>query len=217
MTTGEPLLAGQRRLFEDVFGCPVFDCYGSRECGQHACECEAHDGMHINAECLHLEFERGGKPVATGESGEILITDFENYGMPFIRYRIEDMGVAIASPCNCGRTLPRMAMHAGRISDFVVSPADGSYVLGAALCHYLIAEGPDVGQLQVVQDAHDHLTIRVKKSNSQALASEHVQNVIANMFHGAMRLTLEEVEAIPHETSGKYRFCINSYLSQLTK
>ncbi len=209
LTTGEPLLAPHRRLFEEVFGCPVFDCYASRECGQHACECEAHDGLHINADCLYLEFERDGQPVATGEPGQILVTDLDNYGMPFIRYAIEDVGIPLEGACSCGRTLPRMAMQAGRISDFVVSPYDGSYVSGASLCHYLLVAGPDVGQLQIVQDARDHLTIRIKKSDSQILESAHVQEVVARAFRGAMRVTLQEVDGIPHEKSGKYRFCIN--------
>ena len=69
LTTGEPLLPAQRMLFEEVFGCPVFDNYASRECGQHACECETHDGLHVNSECLHLEYEMNGKPVETGELG----------------------------------------------------------------------------------------------------------------------------------------------------
>ncbi len=213
LTTGEPLLLGQRRLFEQVFGCPVFDCYASRECGHHACECEAHDALHINAECLYLEFERDGKPVLPGEPGTILITDFDNYGMPLIRYRIEDMASPVAGDCVCGRTLPRMAIHAGRISDFLLSPKDGSLISGASMCHYLLAEGPDVGQLQIIQDCRDHLTIRVKSSNSGVMNTEHVEEVVSRVFCGTMRVTLQAVNDIPHEKSGKYRFCINRFLS----
>jgi phenylacetate-CoA ligase len=212
LTAGEPLLLSQRRLFEEVFGCPVFDCYSSRECGQHACECEAHDGLHVNGECLHLEFEAQGQPVEPGRPGHILITDFENYGMPFIRYRIEDVGVPLAGSCPCGRNLPRMAMGAGRVSDFLFSPCDGSLVSGASLCHHLLAQGPDVGQLQIVQDARDHLTIRVRRRSGSAAAlaeNAYIEDTIARIFHGAMRVTIQPVESIPHEKSGKYRFCIN--------
>jgi len=211
LTTGEPLLPAQRLLFEEVFGCPVFDCYASRECGQHACECEAHNGLHINTECLHLECEMNGAPTMPGQMGHILITDLENYGMPFIRYRIEDMGTALDGDCRCGRTLPRIAVGAGRVSDFLVSPYDGSLVSGASMCHYLLAMGPDVGQLQIIQDAPDHVTILVKASGESAAVVEqrHVEDTIARIFHGSMRTTIEPVTSIPHEKSGKYRFCIN--------
>lgn len=216
LTTGEPLLAEQRLLVEEVFGCPVFDCYASRECGQHACECEAHDGLHVNAECLHLEFEMNGKPVGVGELGHILITDLDNYGMPFIRYHIEDMGTPLDGSCSCGRTLPRMVMGAGRVSDFLLSPFDGSLVSGSSMCHYLLAIGPDVGQLQIIQDARDHLTIRLRANKNQEstiVERRYLEDTIARIFHGTMRTTLVPVESIPHEKSGKYRFCINEYLA----
>ncbi len=189
LTTGEPLLPAQRLLFEKVFGCPVFDCYASRECGQHACECEAHDGLHINSECLHLEFEMDSAPVKPGQVGHILITDLDNYGMPFIRYRIEDMGTPLDGVCRCGRTLSRMAVGAGRVSDFLLSPYDGSLVSGASMCHYLLAMGPDVGQLQIIQDAPDHLTILVRagsEASSAAVDNRYVEDTIARIFHGSI-------------------------------
>ena len=33
-----------------------------------------------------------GNPVKPGETGEIVVTDLDNYGMPLIRYRIGDRG-----------------------------------------------------------------------------------------------------------------------------
>lgn len=211
LTTGEPLLPSQRALFQEVFQCPIFNCYASRECGQHACECEYHAGLHINAECLYIEFETDGRAAQPGELGRVLITDLDNFGMPFVRYDIEDLGIPLDGSCSCGRGLPRMAMQAGRVSDYVVSPYDGSLVFGASLCHYMLATGPNVGQIQVIQDAQDHLTIRVRKGgiDAQKVDLSHLQNVVRSIFHGTMRLTFEFCDVIPHERSGKYRFCIN--------
>jgi len=130
--------------------------------------------------------------------------------MPFIRYDMEDIGVPLGEGCTCGRTLPRMAMQAGRVSDYVVSPHDGSLVFGASLCHYLLAAGPDVGQIQIIQDERDHLTIRLVESCGENAADlSHVREVMNRLFHGAMRMRFEFCSSIPHEKSGKYRFCIN--------
>ena len=216
VTVGEPLLRSQRSLFEDVFQCQIFDCYVSRECGHLACECEQHEGLHHNADCLHVEFDRDGRPALPGELGSILVTDLENFGMPFIRYRIGDLGSPLPEPCRCGRTLPRMSLGAGRESDFVLSPHDGSLISGAMLCHQLLVEGPDVGQLQIIQDASDHLSIRVCQGVHPAtgsLSEQHVRGTIDRVFHGKMRLSLVAVERIDHEPSGKYRFCINRLTS----
>jgi phenylacetate-CoA ligase len=213
LTTGEPLLPAQRSLFEEVFRCPVFNLYASRECGNHASECEVHSGMHIAVEGLHLEFVRDGRPVAQGQPGQILMTDFENYGMPFIRYQIQDMGALASAACSCGRSLPLMTFEAGRISDFVVSPGDGALVSGSSLCHYLIAEGPNVGQIQIIQDAPDHLTIRVRRSDEyrddDAEKIANFGSIVDRIFGGRLKTSIEFVDLIPHERSGKYRFCIN--------
>ena len=47
--------------------------------------------------------------------GEVVITDLNNYCMPFIRYRIGDLAEAMdpAEPCACGRGLPRIGKHRG--------------------------------------------------------------------------------------------------------
>ena len=208
ITVGEPLLDSQRTLFKDVFGCPVFNCYVSRECGNMAGECDFHHGLHINAESLIIEFVQNGRQAAPGEPGQILLTDLENYAMPFIRYRIEDLGSAMSESCPCGRSLPLMAMQAGRISDFVISPHDRSYVSGAALCHYLIAEGPEVGQVQLLQESIDQLTVRIVRNRFTGTDErQHFEQVIQRVFQGKMRLRFEPVESIPKEKSGKYMFC----------
>ena len=210
ITVGEPLLDSQRTLFEEVFGCPVFNCYVSRECGNMAAECELHHGLHINAESLMIEFVRDGRPVPPGEPGQILITDLENYGMPFIRYQIEDLGSPMPALCPCGRALPLMAMQAGRVSDFVVSPLDGSFVSGAALCHHLIALGPEVGRVQLVQESIDELTIRLVPGRAEITGElDHFRQVIQQVFQGQMHVRFDLVDTIDREKSGKYRFCIS--------
>jgi phenylacetate-CoA ligase len=214
LSVGEPLLSSQRRLFEEVFGCPVFNCYVSRECGNIACECELHAGLHVNAESLVVEFDRDGRPARPGEPGDLLVTDLDNHGMPFLRYRIGDLGAPAAAACPCGRTLPLMSMDAGRVTDFLVSPHDGSLVSGASFCHYLIAEGPEVGKVQIVQDARDHLTIRIVRAEAfrpENLA--HFEAVVTRVFRGRMRVDFAFVESIPRERSGKYRFCVNQGVS----
>jgi phenylacetate-CoA ligase len=211
VTVGEPLLENQRKLISSVFGCEVYDCYVNRECGNIACECENHDGLHVNAECVHVEFDLNGRPAKPGDVGRILLTDFENYGMPFIRYEVGDMAGPLEGPCSCGRTSPRMTPVVGRVSDFLTSPKDGSLISGLVLCHYILAEGPDVGQIQLIQDRIDHLTVKVRKSDAEAAVVDlaHLRSVIDRVFSGAMKVTVDFVDVIPSEPGGKYRFAVS--------
>ena len=51
-------------------------------------------GHHVVAEGYIVEILRDGEPARPGEIGEVVITDLNNYCMPFIRYRIGDLAEA---------------------------------------------------------------------------------------------------------------------------
>jgi len=119
ITSAESLLNFQRKTIEEAFGCKVFDYYGSREIGAIAAECEEHCGYHVSAENVVLEFVRDGEHVSAGETGEILLTNLRNFGMPFIRYAIGDVGKPSDDLCSCGRGLPLMSSIEGRVSQFM--------------------------------------------------------------------------------------------------
>ena len=105
--SGEVLTPESRAIIESTFGCPVFNRYGSREFAVIASECDAHQGLHINAENLLVEVLVNGVP-STDQDGEIVITDLRNMAMPLIRYRTRDMGrldrylpAAADAACRC--------------------------------------------------------------------------------------------------------------------
>src|SRR4029079_11120629 len=64
------LHAWERVRIEEAFGCPVTNRYGCEEVSLIACECEQHNGLHINADGVHLEVIRpDGTPCKPGEVG----------------------------------------------------------------------------------------------------------------------------------------------------
>jgi phenylacetate-CoA ligase len=208
ITSAEVLTPENRQKVENYFGTKVFDRYGSRETSVIASECEAHDGLHINAENLYLEFISQGKDVAGGETGEVIVTDLGNFAFPFIRYQIGDYGAPVSGMCPCGRTLPKMRVIAGRTTDFLLAQ-DGRKVSGAALAIYLAAKIPGVRQAQIVQRERSKLIFnlvidRLFDDSSQSL----IRRKVDDFFGAEMSFTLNFVESIPRETSGKYRFSI---------
>lgn len=207
IATGEPLHEHQRDVIENAFQCKVFDSYGSRETGLISQECEFHQGFHINAENVLVEFVgEDGAPVRAGETGRIVVTDFLNYGMPFIRYDLGDLGVFSEAKCRCGRGLPLMHSIQGRIVDEITVPS-GRKVSSVTLVLYLVDNGPPVGQVQIVQAAIDKIIIKITKDPKPGPEIfSYYEKTTKEILGDEMKISFEVVDAIPREPSGKYRF-----------
>ncbi len=207
VTSAEVLEADERRLLEDVFGCPVFNRYGCREVSVIASECAAHSGLHVMAEGLYIEIETPHGPAAPGEIGSILVTDLLNYAMPLIRYRIGDVGAWASGTCPCGRGLPRLERVAGRVTDFLVG-CDGRLVSGVYLATYVVAQRPSLGQVQILQRKAGAVTYRIKpgRTFNRLLDLEYLRMMTHRYLGAQMQMDSEMVEDLPAEPSGKFLF-----------
>ena len=103
------------------FGCNTLNTYGTEEMGNIAWSCPEHsDNLHTSMETILINF-RDIDTQSNGKMGSIIVTNLENYVMPFVRY---DLGDRILLPendrCPCGRTLPLLGQVFGRNNDFIV-------------------------------------------------------------------------------------------------
>ena len=209
ITGAEALHAFQRDLMRRVFGCPVFNTYGSREFMLIASECEAHRGLHVSAENLLVEILRDdGSPAKPGEMGRVVVTDLHNYGMPFIRYELGDLGVVSDAPCPCGRGLPLLAEVVGRSLDMIKAP-DGRLVPGEFFPH-LLKEFRGVRQFQVVQDRVDRLTVRLVTDGSfEEGQLETIRREVHKTVGGSLQVEFAFVDQIPLTATGKFRVTVS--------
>jgi phenylacetate-CoA ligase len=168
-------------------------------------ECEFHDGMHVNAECLHVEVEPqdGSEGSALGR---ILVTDLLNHGMPFVRYEIGDIGMLASRPCPCGRGLPRLQQMGGRLADATYT-RDGRAISSIALVANLV-HGLIWTRVQIIQEAFDRLQIRIEPPAPPAEILARQRSVAETIFGTPLEVTQEIVDRIPLEKSGKYRYII---------
>jgi len=209
ITSAEMLLDYMRKAIEEAFGCPVFDFYGSREIGAIAAECEMNYGYHISAENVVLEFVRDGEHVAAGEDGVILVTSLRNFGMPFIRYAIGDVGKPSDDECSCGRGLPLMSSIEGRVSQFMavydkrlkrvipVSTA-GPGLFGGILMYVPIEN------YRIIQESLDRVLIKAVKG--KGYLPKHTDFIVAHVrkFLGDnITVEVEFVDYLPSLPSGK--------------
>jgi phenylacetate-CoA ligase len=203
VTAAEGVNSLQRQLMEAAFGAPVFVPYGSREFMLIAMECEQHNGLHISADNLIVEVL-----APEGEVGEIVITDLHNYGMPFIRYKIGDLGVATSRQCPCGRGLPLLERVEGRVLDAIRTP-DGRVLPGEFFPH-MLKEFDAVRQFQVIQKRLDLLEVKlVLRDSNHADQLTRIRQEITQRLGNAITVNIERVTEIPQTASGKFRVTVS--------
>jgi phenylacetate-CoA ligase len=200
----------ERLAIEEVFGGKVTNRYGCEELSLIACECEQHDGLHINADSVYVEVLRpDGSPCQPGEVGAVVVTDLVNRAMPLIRYQVGDMAALSDRQCACGRGLPLLERIAGRVADYVVTPS-GEMVSGISLTENFAMLVPGIAQLQIIQEQVDHFVFKIVRGTDWSPTSEHlIAQLVSKRFGAGVTYTCQFVVQIPQEPSGKYRFCIS--------
>jgi phenylacetate-CoA ligase len=223
ITTAMVLHSWQRRTIEQVFCCPVFNRYGCEEVSLIACECEKHNGMHVNTDGVFLEVlcpdENGGltRPARPGESGSIIVTDLTNRAMPIIRYQVGDVAALSDRVCSCGRGLPLLERLEGREADYVVTPA-GELISGISLTENFALHVPGVAQFQIIQETPRRFRFRIVRGSDFGNESRaRLASLVADHFGSDVDYRCEYLDHIPSEPSGKYRFCISRVPNPFTR
>lgn len=205
ISSAQTLPEGSRKAIEDAFGCKVFDKYGSREFSGIAYECEAHAGHHVVGEGYIVEVLKDGRPAAPGEIGEVVVTDLNNYCLPFIRYRIGDLAEALdpSEPCPCGRGLPRLGKIEGRVQSIIIG-SKGQYIPGTFFAHLFKDYDHAIRQFQIVQTDRGAITLKVVKGKrySDETLTE-VLRVLHQFLGDDMQIAVDFVDNVDMVRTGK--------------
>lgn len=209
ITTGEPLLAGQRRIIEERFRTRVFDSYGQAERVIFATDCEQHNGHHVYDEYGVTEVvDADGSPVPPGTTGLLVGTSLHNTGMPLIRYACGDTGSLSERRCPCGRTLTMMDGLASRINDAIVLP-DGRMLAGRNV-GWSVRMIEHVSDWQVIQERVDLLRIVVVTDRPITDGERSgVRDYFRRRLGPEVTVQLERVDEIPKSPRGKSRHVVS--------
>lgn len=208
-SSAEVLYPQQRQLIEETFGCKVFDRYASLELGALGSQCEFQTGLHISVESAYVEIlDESGRPTRPGEPGNIVVTNLNNYGMPFIRYCIEDIGAWHRDDqCPCGRALPMLKLIQGRRID-MFKTKDGRTVWGGFASPMFGMEG--VKRFQVVQKSLDLIVVRIVKEGKLDQARlDTIERSVKIAMGDDVEVRFEFLDEIPVLDSGKYRYVLS--------
>lgn len=206
-----PVYDHERRLLEEVFGCPVSNIYGAREVGHVAGQCPS-GSYHINQE--HLLVERDEDAGTAGErvEGEVLVTTLDISPMPFIRYRMGDIGTISPSNCSCGRTLPVIREFIGRTGE-IYRTRDGRMISPNFWCRTFmnVKLAGAIKRFQVIYLSDRSMKIKIVKDGHFSSETEKILSAhLKKNFPQDMDFSFEYVPEIPPLVSGKYQMVVNA-------
>mgnify|MGYP006284689077 CR=1 FL=1 len=207
--TTETLFPAYKTLIESAFQSKLYDQYGCGECNSIAFDAGDPNGLYIVMEhCLLEILDERDLPVRD-TSGRFIVTNLDNYAMPFIRYENGDSGRF--SPCDetSRIRLPAIKEILGRTAD-TITLKDGSRVHGVFftdILNELFSDQPSsIHRFQVVQTSPGSIEFRIEKSTPPDPSYlEAIDHALRRFFDEVRIVTFP---TLPKDRTGKFRYII---------
>jgi len=204
-TTAELMTKQDREFFNSVFKAELIHYYACNECGIIAWECKEHSGYHINSDRMIVEIlKEDGTLSNHGEEGEVVVTSLDSHVMPFIRYKVGDIGMLSNEKCPCGRKFPMIKNITGRSNDCISLPNGNivsSYKLTTAIENF-----PEVYNYQIIQDKKDRIKVNIVKNERLSPgAIIKIRENFRNILGENIEVLINEVDEIIRKDSGKFK------------
>jgi phenylacetate-CoA ligase len=199
----ETVFPRAREIIWERLGVPIAAIYSCEEVGFIATQCPVEPVYHVVAENAWVEILReDGTPAAPGELGQVVLTGFYNYAMPFIRYAIGDIATVGPDACACGRSLPVIAQVEGR-SRYAFVFSDGTRVW-PRLWDFDIRPFVSCREFQLAQVDRDKIEFRYVPDDSDALPNATgLADYLRRKLHPSAEIALVPMERIPRGRGGK--------------
>jgi phenylacetate-CoA ligase len=202
VTSSETLRPDQRAVVERRLGCRIFDHYGAAERVALICTCE-YGNHHLMVDYSYVEL------IETDDgSVEIVGTGFNNWLMPFLRYRTGDLVVMAndACACLCERHFPLVEQVEGRRDDYIMT-ADGRKI--TRLGHVFTGLN-NIVEAQLVQDQVGEVCVYVvPKEHFSDTDKAEIRDKVSQRLGSEIRTTIQLVPKIVRGRNGKFRTVVN--------
>ena len=207
----------QREFISKVFNCPVYDEYSTEETWMIASQCKEHN-YHLFIDNVWVEFlDENGEEVKPGKIGEMVLTTMNSPAMPFIRYRIGDIGRPSDRSCSCGRGFPLLEAFDGRRDDSFILPS-GKFVSSLKILNtftmFIKKYLHLMEEFKVIQQERDLVVIKLVKGKEYK--EEHFQELIDQLnriFGEPVTIRVDMVDSI-EDTGGVKRKAIESVVNR---
>lgn len=175
--------------------------------------CEYTNLYHIQSEygLLELVDENGEIIEEPNKRGEIVCTGFDNFIMPFIRYRTGDYSsYSEIEECQCGRKYRLLNGIEGRWTQEMFFGKTGNKISMTALnMHSDIFE--NVENYQFIQNSPGECVLRIVKLPQYKTSDEEaIRAELEKKFSNSISVDFEYVDCIDRTIRGKQRFIIQN-------
>lgn len=201
--TGELIVKNQITEIENFFNVPFVNEYGCTEVGPIGIQCPA-GNMHLMNSNVFMEVIKDGSHVYD-EEGEIYITELNSNSLPFIRYKLNDIGLIKRGRCQCGLNSPIIEITKGRVDSYIIT-SKGDKIYDAVLA-YNLKKG--IKAFKAVQTEINKIDVYVIPD--QNLSEELIKTynmLLKKQTDVDMNFCFHITESLPRDNSGKLRYFI---------
>lgn len=196
----------QKNNIEKAFNSRIYFEYGHTEV---AVLCSTCDDTYIYKSAPTYGYvevlNNDGSETQIGEAGNIVVTGFNNKGMPFIRYRTEDIGELAYK--NLG--IVHFSKIIGRSQDFIHSSDNQKISISALTSWQHFTAFANISKWQIIQNqlgVIDILIIRGK--NFSKVDEQEINDKIKKIIR--IEIVFKYVDYIPRTNGGKHLFLIQN-------
>jgi phenylacetate-CoA ligase len=211
VTSAGTLYPFMREKIARIFGCEVYNLYGSREVSDVACEIPGAPGLWVAPWGNYVEVvDDKGAPVPPGTDGHLLITCLTNYAMPLIRYQIGDRGALLPPQAGEPHLPGQVLKHVSGRNVDAFRTRDGTLVDGEYFTHLLYFRSW-VWKFQVIQKQPEHVLFKIMLSGPQPSPEDlaEITRKTQLVLGADCTVDFEFVTDLPPHSSGKFRYTIS--------
>jgi phenylacetate-CoA ligase len=207
---GDKLFDHYRKNIERIFGCKVFETYGTGEGLMLGAQKDL-EYLYIMDPYFIVELlDDEGNEVEDGEIGHVVVTSLIHKAMPLIRYKVGDLAIKLPMnqyPKERELGLSLFQKIIGRETDIVETPLGKKLIVHSftGVFEYY----PEIKQFQVVQRDNDALIIRYLIGNDyKPLILDKIKKQLDTLADEVLNIQFVRVDEILPSKSGKPQIVI---------
>ena len=209
-STTETLFPSFRDLLERTFDTPLYDQYGCGECNSIAFDRNDGNGLYIAMEHALIEILDNDDMDAGYSEGRLIMTNLDNFAMPFIRYENGDTACRGSREHASEVNLDLLKRISGRTADTILLK-DGSRVHGVFftdILNELFTTHPEfIHRFQVYQRVPGKIDFRIE--TTEPLGVHYEELLYQSLYQYFDEVRISPAPILSSGATGKFRYIVS--------